>query len=137
RTQFAGLGRTIGPGLGVFCADFDGDGWPDIFVANDGKANDLWINQKDGTFKEEAVRRGLAFNMGGEAQANMGVAYGDLDGSGLPCLIVTHLTTEYPGGWHQGPRGLFQEQAAASGLTKMGWRGTGFGTVLADFDHDG
>jgi hypothetical protein len=137
RTQAAGLAGATGPGLGVMCADFDGDGWPDIFVANDSKANHLWINQKDGTFREEAVRRGLAFNMGGEAQANMGVAYGDLDGSGLPSLFVTHLTSEYPGMWQQGPRGLFEERAAAAGLTKMGWRGTGFGTVLADLNHDG
>jgi hypothetical protein len=137
RTESAGLGRTIGPGLGVLCADFDGDGWPDILVANDSKANHLWMNQRDGTFREEAVRRGLAFNMGGEAQANMGVAYGDVDNSGLPSLFITHLGFEYHGLWKQGPRGWFQEQAATAGLTRMNWRGTGFGTVLEDFDNDG
>jgi hypothetical protein len=137
RTDSAGLGRTIGPGLGVLCADFDGDGWPDIFVANDGKANHLWMNQKDGTFREEAVRRGLAFNMGGEAQANMGVAYGDVDASGLPSLFITHLGYEYHGLWKQGPRGWFQEQASRTGLTRLNWRGTGFGTVLEDFDNNG
>src|SRR5437868_8077621 len=67
----------------------------------------------------------------------MGVAWGDIDRSGLPSLFVTHLNYEYHGLWKQGPRGWFQEQAAAAGLTKIGWRGTGFGTVLADFDQDG
>jgi hypothetical protein len=137
RTVAAGLGSKIGPGLGVLCADLDGDGWPDIFVANDGRANHLWINQKDGTFREEAVLHGLAFNAAGEAQANMGVAYGDVDGGGLSSLFVTHLTWEFPGLWKQGPRGWFQEKAASAGLTKMSWRGTGFGTVLADFNQDG
>src|SRR5262249_14399427 len=72
-----------GPGLGVLCADFNGDGWPDILVANDGKPNHLWINQKDGTFREEGVLRGLAYNGMGVAEANMGVALGDVDGDGL------------------------------------------------------
>ncbi|MBI3822292.1 MAG: CRTAC1 family protein [Planctomycetes bacterium] len=137
QTDAAGLNKASGPGLGVLCADFNGDGWLDIFVANDSKANHLWINQKDGTFIEEAVARGLAFNARGDPQANMGVAWGDIDGSGLPSLFVTHLNYEYHGLWKQGPRGLFHEQAAATGLTKLGWRGTGFGTVFADFDNDG
>ncbi|HZZ78741.1 MAG TPA: CRTAC1 family protein [Gemmataceae bacterium] len=137
RTQAAGLGSAPGPGLGVFCADFNGDGWPDIFIANDGKANHLWINQKNGTFKEEAVRRGVAYNSFGQGQANMGIAYGDVDGEGLPALFVTHLMSEEHGFWKQGPRGLFEEKASAVGLTTRRWRGTAFGTVMADFDHDG
>jgi hypothetical protein len=55
-TEKSGLGRIPGPGLGVLCADFDGDGWADLFIANDGEPNRLWINQKDGTFKEDTTR---------------------------------------------------------------------------------
>jgi hypothetical protein len=136
-TLESGLGRIRGPGLGVFCADFNGDHWPDILVANDGKPNHLWINQRDGTFKEEAVLRGIAYNCMGRTEANMGIAVGDVDGDGLFDVLVTHLTEETHTLWSQGPRGLFQDRTASAGLTHPSWRGTGFGTVLADFDHDG
>jgi hypothetical protein len=136
-TVSAGLARAPGPGLGVLCADFNGDGWPDILVANDGKPNHLWINQKDGTFKEEAVQRGLAFNSMGQAEANMGIALGDVDGDGLLDVFVTHLTGEKHRLWKQGPRGLFRDETVAAGLTTAGWDGTAFGIVLVDFDHDG
>jgi hypothetical protein len=133
----SGMGRLPGPGLGVAVADFDGDGWPDVFVANDGAANHLWVNQRDGTFKEEAVQRGVAYNGMGQAQAGMGIALGDVDGDGLFDLFVTHLTEETHTLWKQGPRGLFQDHTAPAGLIASAWRGTGFGTLLADFDHDG
>ena len=136
-TAPSGLAALPGPGLGVTCADFDGDSWPDIFVANDAQANRLWVNQKDGTFRDEAVLRGVAFNGLGNAAANMGVALADVDGDGLPDLFVTHLTEETHTLWKQGPRGLFHDRTAALGLAAPRWRGTGFGTVLADFDHDG
>ena len=114
-TAASGLGRLPGPGLGVICADFDGDGWPDIFVANDGQPNRLWINQKDGTFKDEAVRRGVAYDGMGMAQAGMGVALGDVDGDGLEDLFVTHLGEETNTLWVQGPRGLFRDRTGALG----------------------
>jgi hypothetical protein len=136
-TERSGLGRLPGPGLGVVCADFDGDGWPDIFIANDGKPNHLWINQKDGTFKEEAVQRGVSVNAMGQAQAGMGIALGDVNGDGLLDLFVTHLTEETHTLWLQGPRGLFQDRTAEAGLIRTRWRGTGFGALLTDFDHDG
>src|SRR5207245_11516563 len=90
-TLKAGLGTAPGPGLGVVCADFNGDHWPDIFVANDAKPNHLWINQHDGTFKEEAVLRGLAYNAMGKPEGNMGIALGDGDQAGLFAVFVTPL----------------------------------------------
>ena len=137
-TTKAGLASAPAPGLGVYCADFDGDGWPDIFVANDGKPNHLWINQKNGTFKDEAPFRGIALDSMGQAQAGMGIAIGDIDGDGLFDVYVTHLSTERNTLWQQGPkRGQFSDRTARAGLLATDWRGTGFGTVLCDFDHDG
>jgi hypothetical protein len=136
-TVSSGLARAPGPGLGVLCADFNGDGWPDVLVANDGKPNHLWINQRDGTFKEEAVRRGIAYNSMGHAESNMGIALGDVDGDGLLDVFITHLNEERHRLWKQGPRGLFRDHSVAAGLTRPAWNGTAFGTVLADLDHDG
>jgi hypothetical protein len=133
----SGLGRLPGPGLGVVCADFDGDGWPDIFVANDGQPNRLWINRRDGTFAEEAASRGVASTSMGKSFAGMGVALGDIDNDGMLDLYVTHLTTESNTLWKQGPRGRFRDRTIESGLTAGRWRGTGFGTLMADFDLDG
>jgi enediyne biosynthesis protein E4 len=136
-TEKSGLGALPGPGLGVVCADFDGDGWPDILAANDGQPNRLWINRHDGSFRDEAVQRGLAVNRLGAAEAGMGIALGDLTGTGRFDVFIPHLTEETPTLWRQEIRGLFQDQTAHTGLTRTLWRGTGFGTVLGDFDRDG
>jgi enediyne biosynthesis protein E4 len=133
----SGVGRVTGPGLGVTVFDVDGDGWPDVFVANDGKPNRLWINQRDGTFKDEAVSRGVAYTQMGQAYAGMGIALGDYDNDGLFDLFVTHLTSETNTFWKQGPRGQFTDQTASTGFFGPTARGTGFGTLMADFDHNG
>jgi hypothetical protein len=133
----SGLGRLPGPGLGVVCGDFTGDGWPDIFVANDSQPNRLWINQRDGTFKEEAMLRGVAYNALGQTQANMGIALGDVRGNGLADLFVTHLTEETNTLWQQQPAGMFQDATQLAGLAGGPRHGTGFGTVFGDFDQDG
>jgi len=131
------LAQKTGAGLGVLCADFNGDHWPDILIADDGLPNRLFINQRNGTFKEEAVQRGLAYNSFGSSAANMGIAFGDVDGDGLFDLFIPHVSWEQHGLWKQGPAGLFQEKAMDAGLSNLARRGTGFGAVLADFDLDG
>lgn len=136
-TLEGGLGKLAGPGLGVLCADFNGDGWPDILIANDGQPNRLWINQKGKAFKDEAILRGIAYNRLGQAEAGMGVALADVDGDGRFDLFVTHLTEETHTLWLQESLGAFTDRTAAVGLKGPHWRGTGFGTVLEDFDHDG
>lgn len=135
-TATSGLSSLPGAGLGVLCADVDGDGWDDIFVANDRQPNRLWINRHDGTFADEAVARGVALTVVGATAANMGTAWGDVDGDGLCDLFVTHLGTETHTLWQQGPRGMFLDRSAAAGIVAAE-RTTAFGTVMADFDLDG
>ncbi len=135
-TDASGLGHAPGPGLGVSTLDFNGDAWPDMLITQDGKPNRLWINQKNGTFKDEALVRGIAVNSSGNAQANMGIGVADLSGSGLPSVYVTHLTEEGNTLWTQTSPGIFEDRTAATGLAALR-HGTGFGTVLADFDNSG
>ncbi len=137
RTEQSGIFRAPGAALGIVCADFNGDTWPDIFCADDGRPNRVFINKTNGTFIEEAVGRGLAYNAMGAPAANMGVALADVDGDGLGDVFVTHLTDEFHSLFKQGPRGVFSDQIAPAGLQQQSWRGTGFGTVFADFNCDG
>lgn len=136
-TRQSGLGLLKSSALGVVCADFTGDRWPDILVANDGARNHLWINHGNGTFTEEGIARGIAYNAMGQPEANMGIAVGDVNGDGMLDVFITHLTTELHVAWLQGPAGLFQDRTSAMGLAHPGWRSTGFGTVFGDFDQDG
>jgi hypothetical protein len=136
-TVAAGLTTRAAPGLVVYAADLTGDDWPDLFITNDGTPNHLWVNQRDGTFKNQAMSRGLALTANGQPFANMGIAVADYDGDGLLDVFVTHLNSETHTLWRQGPVGQFQDRTQKSHVVRTAWRGTGFGAVAADFDRDG
>jgi hypothetical protein len=136
-TVSAGLATKAAPGLGVYAADLTGDGWPDLFVTNDGTPNHLWVNQRDGTFKNEATSRGIALTANGLPFANMGIAAADYYGDGFIDFFVTHLGNETHTLWRQGPGGMFRDRTQESQVLRTAWRGTGFGAVAADFDRDG
>jgi hypothetical protein len=133
----AGITRAFGAGLGVMAADLDGDGWPDIYVANDGNPNQLWINQKDGTFRNEADIRGCAVNADGVAEAGMGVDIADFNGDGTEGIFLTHLTREKSTLFVNRGAGYFEDRSVETGVAAPSIPFTGFGTVFFDYDNDG
>ncbi len=133
----AGLGKALGGALGAIAADFDGDGWPDLYVGNDGLPNNLWINQRDGTFQDEALLAGCAVNAEGQPEASMGVAAADFDGDGDEDLFMTHLARETNTLFANDGRGLFEDRSRRSGLAAPSLEYTGFGTAFFDYDNDG
>jgi hypothetical protein len=134
----SGITQTYGNGLGVIAADLNGDGWPDLFVANDGNPNQLWINQKNGTFRNEAFERGVAVSIDGMAEAGMGVDAADAEGKGKEDIFVTHLTHEKATLYRNlGQGGQFEDASAVAGLYVATTPYTGFGTAFLDYDNDG
>jgi enediyne biosynthesis protein E4 len=136
-TRAAGMATQFGPALGVTTADFNGDGWIDLYVANDGDANQLWINQHNGTFKNTALLAGVALNPRGKAKAGMGVDAGDVDDDGDEDLVVANLTGEGLDLYINDGSGVFENQSARSGLGALSLPYTGFGTAWFDADNDG
>ena len=136
-TGSSGVGRAFGPALGVSTADFDGDGWMDIYVANDGQENQLWRNRRDGTFENVALLAGVALPLGGKAEASMGVDAGDYDGDGDEDLFVTVLTGEGSNLFVNDGRGTFDDRSARATVGPASLPYTGFGTGWFDFDNDG
>ncbi len=136
-TVTSGLAAKLGKGLGLAVRDFDGDGRTDIFVANDGMENFLWMQREDGIFREDAIARGAAWNQMGVPEANMGVVCDDLTGDGIFDLFVTHLHTETNTLWEGLPGGQFADMTPRSRLGIEGRGSTGFGTAAVDLDLDG
>ncbi len=133
----AGILAEYGAGLGVVTADFDRDGWIDVYVANDLMPNVLWINRGDGTFVNEALLAGSAVNMEGSAEASMGVDAGDFDNDGDPDLFVTHLEGETNTLYLNDGAGVFEDYSLPTGLGAASLAYTGFGTAMLDYDNDG
>lgn len=134
RSGLAGAPRTA---LGAAAVDLNGDGRVDLYVANDQMANQLWLNQGDGTFVEDAVFAGAAFDRDGKAQASMGVAVADFDGNGAPDIFLSHLVREHNTLYLNDGAGLFADRSREGGLVDASWPMTGFGTVALDYDGDG
>ncbi|MGH9402354.1 MAG: CRTAC1 family protein [Terriglobia bacterium] len=136
-TDASGLGRNFNGALGVVCADFNGDGWPDIFVANDERPNLLWMNQRNGTFVNDAMLAGCALNRDGLAQSGMGVDAQDFDNDGDEDIIVSHLTGEYATLYVNNGKGWFDDRSNESKVADPTRSLTGFGIGFLDYDNDG
>ena len=136
-TAAAGMAREFGPALGVATADFNNDGWIDIFVANDLQENQLWVNQHDGTFTNMAPMWGVAVGANGEPKSDMGVDAGDFDNDGDEDLFITELTGEGNTLYVNDGAGLFEEQSVRAGIRLPSLPYTGFGAAWFDFDNDG
>ena len=136
-TTASGIGAAIGPGLGVTCFDYDGDGWVDISVANDGAANHLWRNKGDGTFEEVGLMSGAAYGADGIARAGMGITAGDFDSDGDLDLFVTNLARETHTLYRNDGNGQYADATLESRLGAASFSYTGFGAGWLDYDNDG
>ncbi len=132
----AGIANPAGKGLGLTFADFDGDGYPDIYVANDTIRDFLYRNNRDGTFSDVTYAAAVGFDANGEPQAGMGVDAADLNRDGLPEIFVTNFAYELNALYRNGPDLLFEEVSERMGLGS-GLLPLGFGTKLFDYDNDG
>jgi enediyne biosynthesis protein E4 len=136
-TERAGITKADGAGLGVAIGDYNGDGWPDIYVANDATPNQLWINHRDGTFRDDGLLSGSAVNASGNPEGSMGIASGDFDGDGDEDLFVTNIIGETFVLYVNDGRGNFDDARARTGLAALTAAFTGFGTDWFDYDNDG
>jgi hypothetical protein len=136
-SEKSGLAHLEGKSLGVVAADFDGDGWMDIYVANDTTRNFLLKNNGNGTFADVTLMSGTGYNSEGVAEAGMGVDASDYDGDGLIDLFVTNYDLETNALYHNDGGWQFSDQRWSAGVAKADHRFLGFGTGFFDFDNDG
>jgi hypothetical protein len=135
-SRAAGIANPAGKGLGVAIGDVDNDGWPDIYIANDGVRNFLYHNQRDGTFTDIAYGAGVGFDSNGKPQAGMGVEIADYDGDGLADIFVTNFSDELNTLYRNLGKLQFDDVTEKAGLGSA-LIPLGFGTRLFDFDNDG
>jgi hypothetical protein len=136
-TQKSGLAAKKGRALGVAFADYDGDGFTDIFVANDGMQQYLFHNNGDGTFTECGLESGVAFTADGKGMSGMGTVFQDYDNDGRPDVLVTVLPREIYGLYHNEGGGNFNYASLEAGLGALTSMSSGWGVGLEDFDNDG
>ena len=133
----AGVADPTSKSLGVAVLDFDGDSWPDLFVANDTQPNKLYRNNRDGTFSEAGVSAGVAFGEDGVARGAMGVDAADYDRSGRPHLLVGNFSNQMLALYHNEGNGLFVDEAPASTVGRASLLYLTFGAFFFDYDLDG
>ena len=133
----SGIRRSVGKGMAVAAADFDGDGWPDLFVSNDTLPNNLLLNQHNATFKEAAIEKGVAFTENGAAISGMGVDGRDIDNDGLPDIFETALLNETMPLFRNLGQVGFEEITFASGVAHASLAKTGWSNGIYDFNNDG
>jgi hypothetical protein len=137
-TEAAGLkDMALGFGFAVVSQDFDGDGHPDLYVANDSDPNYLYLNDGHGHFKEVGVPSSAAFDQNGAAQASMGVAVGDADGDGILDMFVTNFSEDFATLYKGQGGGFFEDVSRATGVGPLTYRPLKWGTAFADLDNDG
>ena len=136
-TDRSGVGDPTSKSLGVTVVDYNSDGWPDLFVANDTQPNKLYRNNKNGTFTDEAVTAGVAFGEDGVARGAMGVDWGDYDRSGRPHLLVGNFSNQMLGLYHNEGTGLFVDEAPRSAIGRASLLSLAFGVFFFDYDLDG
>ncbi|MCI0525697.1 MAG: CRTAC1 family protein, partial [Acidobacteria bacterium] len=137
-TEKAGLFDPTGKSLGVAIVDYDQDGWPDIFVANDTQPNKLYKNNGGkGTFTETALTAGVALSEEGKARGGMGTDFADIDGSGNPSIIVGNFSNEMLAIFRNQGKGLFIDQAPASNVGQATMLSLTFAVFFFDYDLDG
>ncbi len=136
-TAAAGLAGAAAAGLGVAAGDLDGDGWPDLYVADDADPNLLFRNRGDGTFEDVSLLSGTAYSETGRPEGGMGVDFGDVDGDGRDDIVVTNFEFEPNALYLNAGQGLFRDGRYPSGLAESSLAMLAFGVDLADLDHDG
>ena len=136
-TKKVGIYDPAAKALGIALIDHNGDGWLDLFVANDTQPNRLYENRQNGTFTDIAVSAGVAFNEAGVARAGMGVDAADYDGSGRPSLIIGNFSNEMMALYQNEGKGLFIDEAPASTIGKTSLLTLTFGCFFFDYDLDG